>query len=181
MMNATQINSVNTGALAEVGSSSPRNIADIILAVGIAAMDANDDKIRLFYGKVEQNNRQMANYNKAMSAANNYTQSGGELNDNEPKMSYTDPQTGETKDISLKEFMDINGINYPKTGKLSKEEWNIVVTNLKSGSDTLGSTNQIDMMKLQSVMNKQNEMTQMVSNNISKLNQISMSIIGNLR
>lgn len=174
------VNSVSGANLTPVPAK--RSIADIILEVGIAAMQANEEKMEIFYGTVQQNNRQMANYNNAMAEANKYTQ--GTNNFNNATFTYTDPITGATSQKNLKSFMDENKISYPspdKNGNLSKEQWNIVVTNLKGASDTLGSNNQIDMMKLQSVINKQNEMSQMVSNNMSKLNQIAMSIIGNLR
>ncbi len=52
---------------------------------------------------------------------------------------------------------------------------------LKTTSDGIGSVNTIDMTKLQSAINKMNEMTQLVSNNLSKFNSMNMAIIGNLR
>lgn len=179
----TTVNALSTATLTSVPAK--RIIADIILEIGIAAMHANEDKMEMFYNTVQQNNRQMANYNSAMAEANKYTQSGGDFTC--APFTYTDPVSGRVSSCtSLRWFMEKNGIPFPSPGgsdgcQLTKEQWNIVVTNLKGASDTLGSTNQIDMMKLQSVINKQNEMSQMVSNNMSKLNQISMSITGNMR
>lgn len=158
-----------------VYTKTKKSISDIILEIGIAAIQANEDKMTFYYDIVQQNNRKLENYNNAMAVANKYTQSGGYLDDR-VTFTYTDPITGKTSTKTLKSFMDENRISYPEGVMLSNEKWGIIVSNLKGASDTIGSNNQIDMMKLNSVVNKQSEMTEMIVSNESKLHQIAMTI-----
>ena len=69
----------------------------------------------------------------------------------------TDPPT--TKDMSVSDFMEQMGISRPgdPDNYYDKNEWNTVLSNLKTESDTLSSTSQVDMMKLQSLLNKQQQ------------------------
>lgn len=158
-----------------VHTDTKKSIAQIILEIGIAAIQANEDKMRLYYDVVQQNNRKLENYNNAMAVASKYTASGGNL-DSSVTFTYTNPVTGETKNMELKEFMIVNKISYPTGTMLDKDQWGIIVSNLKGASDTIGNNNQIDMMKLNSVVNDQSEMTEMIVSNESKLHQIAMTI-----
>lgn len=151
------------------------SISEILLMIGIEAMDANDERIRVAYAKVQQNNKDLQQLNKAMAhlAANK---------DKDLKKSdVIDPSA--KPPLTLGDVLDKFGISYSAdaTGKIDKSQFPKIETAVKGASDALGGTNQIDMMKLQSTLNKQNEMSQMVSNNMSKLNQMSMALIGNMR
>ncbi|WP_201221937.1 hypothetical protein [Halochromatium roseum] len=142
--------------------------------IGIAAMDANDDRIRLAYAKVQQNNKDLQELNKAMAYLAAHKDK--DLN----KGDVIDPSA--KPPLTLGDVLDKFGVSYSATdGKIGKDQFAKIETAVKGASDALGGTNQIDMMKLQSTLNKQNEMSQMVSNNMSKLNQMTMSIIGNMR
>ncbi|NEX17289.1 MAG: hypothetical protein C1943_11805 [Halochromatium sp.] len=147
------------------------SISEILLMIGIAAMDANDDRIRLAYAKVQQNNKDLQELNKAMAY----------LAAHKDQALDKDADIGDGR--KLGDVLDKFGISYKADGKgmISKDQFAKIETAVKGASDALGGTNQIDMMKLQSTLNKQNEMSQMVSNNMSKLNQMAMSIIGNMR
>lgn len=146
------------------------SISEILLMIGIQAMDANDDKIRIAYAKVQQNNKDLQDLNKVLAclAANK----GRDL----------DPQTDIGGGLTLGDALKRFGITPElKDGKLDNTKFEALQKQVQNASDALGGTNQIDMMKLQSTLNKQNEMSQMVSNNMSKLNQMAMALIGNMR
>jgi hypothetical protein len=164
------------GALAGAELPQPRmSISEILLMIGIAAMDANDDRIRLAYAKVQQNNKDLQELNKAMAYLAAHKDK--DLNKND----VIDPSA--KPPLKLGDVLDKFGVAYSAgtDGKIGKDQFAKIETAVKGASDALGGTNQIDMMKLQSTLNKQNEMSQMVSNNMSKLNQMTMSIIGNMR
>lgn len=159
------------------------SISEIILMVGIESMNANDDKIVAAYQKVQGNNEKLKEYNKLLAYL-------AEHKDKDMKLDDKIGDTGKT----LKQLLDDNHIEYTKATRtekidgrdvtydyVPKEQESKLETLVKGASDALGGTNQIDMMKLQSVLNKQNEMSQMVSNNMSKMNQMSMALIGNMR
>lgn len=163
------------GAMAGAELPKPQmSISEILLMIGIEAMNANDDRIRLAYAKVQQNNKDLQELNKVMAYL----------------AAHKDQDMWENADIGdgrkLGDVLKKFGISYQtreSNGKpfISKDDFKKIETAVKGASDALGGTNQIDMMKLQSTLNKQNEMSQMVSNNMSKLNQMAMSIIGNMR
>lgn len=160
-------------------SGGSMSISDLILMVGIQSMQVNDSKVQIAYQQIQKNNRIMKNLNDAMALANTNAATGGQ-NPETIMFQYVDPDTGKPVKTTLGTFLRANGIT-PNSGNLSKEQWQEVSTKLKNISDSMGGNNQIDMMKLQSTLNKLNEMSQMVSNNMSKLNQMMMSIIGNMR
>ncbi len=94
----------------------------------------------------------------------------------------------ETMDVAMspamKKFLDDNGIPYADSdgdGKLTKAEWDTVLSNLKNFTDSLTSTSQLDMTMLQSTMNKYNQTFEQLSNFISKYFQSLNTLTGNIR
>ena len=63
----------------------------------------------------------------------------------------------------------------------NQAEWDKNIEILKAHIDTLNSSSQMDMIRLQSLMNKRNQAFEMMTNSISKLNKPKDSVIGNLR
>lgn len=160
------------GGLEGAGHLPPQmSISEILLMIGIEAMDANDERIRVAYAKVQQNNKDLQELNKAMAYLASHNEQA------------LDPKAEIGGGLKLEDVLTKFGISFTpnKEGKIDKSEFKRIESSVKGSSDALGGTNQIDMMKLQSTLNKQNEMSQMVSNNMSKINQMAMSIIGNMR
>ena len=179
MSSNTPIDTINSTTL--YGSSANASVGDIALAVGIESLNTYDDKVNQYYKMVHMENIQMQNLNNAMALAQSQTNVSNATS-SQQTFKYTDPETGATSDMKLKDFMGAQSIPYPSDpdNKFSKDEWSTVVANIKTASDSLSSTNQVDMMKLQSVLNKENQMSSMTSNIMSKENTASMSIIGNM-
>lgn len=163
------------------------NISDIILAVGLESMKTSEDKINVYYKQMQQTNWKMQNLNAAMAVANTNASTPSNKGENQEKISYIDPTTGDSREGSVLEVMHYFKDNFKKGSAingetaLSKEQWSSIANNLKAASDNLGSTSQMEMMKLQSCVNKLNELSQAISNNMNKFNQMVMAIIGNMR
>lgn len=61
------------------------------------------------------------------------------------------------------------------------KEWDININNLKTYIDTLNSDSQMDMVRMQSLMNKRNQSFELMTNSVSKLSKNKDSIISNIR
>ncbi|EXJ15653.1 hypothetical protein D779_1160 [Imhoffiella purpurea] len=67
------------------------------------------------------------------------------------------------------------------TESLDTEQWKEVEQNLKINSDSASAMAQQDHLRLSSALNEYNELTQMVSNNLNKVTQMNLNVIGNMR
>lgn len=161
----------NTGQVAAPSVTRDRNlsISEIILQLGLKSMELSEKKMNEFYDKIEANNYRLTKINEAKEALEKSGTGPDKTN-----MSFIDPKTGKEVEGTVTDFMEKYGYGKPDTIADAKGK-------LNNASDSLGSVNSMDMTKLQSAINKMNEMTQLVSNNISKFNQMNMAIIGNLR
>jgi len=65
--------------------------------------------------------------------------------------------------------------------KVPKSEWDALVVNIKGSIDSLSNTQQMDMLRLQSLSNKRNEAFDVMSNFIKKMQDSRSSILGNMR
>lgn len=65
--------------------------------------------------------------------------------------------------------------------KVPKSEWDGLVASLKGSIDSLSNTQQMDMLRLQSMSNKRNEAFDVMSNFIKKMQDSRSSILGNMR
>ncbi|MCP3880300.1 MAG: hypothetical protein GY701_18200 [Sulfitobacter sp.] len=164
-----------------VNQSDHANISDVALMVGIESMNVCDDKVNQYYAMVHAENIELENMNNAMALAQSQTNVGSATSSTQT-FTYKDPDTGETSQMGFKAYCDKEGIDYPKDpdNKFSKDEWNSALQNVKSASDSISSTNQVDMMKLQSILNKANQSSEQTSDIMSKANSADMAIIGNM-
>jgi hypothetical protein len=65
--------------------------------------------------------------------------------------------------------------------KFSKEEAQAMTENIKTGIDNLSWSSQLDMIKLQGLINKRNQGIEMLTNLMQKFQQTNNTIIGNMR
>jgi hypothetical protein len=81
------------------------------------------------------------------------------------------------------EWANRNGIDLPKggEGKLKQAQWDQVIENIKGHTDQLSNTSQMDMIKLENLLNKRNQSFDFMSNFISKMAKVDDGIIGNIR
>lgn len=79
----------------------------------------------------------------------------------------------------------ISDLKYASQGSLSKEttkgEIETAINKIKGQLDTNNSTNQLDMLRLQSLNSKRNEAFELITNFIKKMLDSRLSIISNMR
>jgi len=169
-----------SGVTAVMGDANA-SLADIALAMGIESMNVYDDKVNQYYSMVHAENVQLENMNNAMELAQSQTNVSSATSSTQT-FTYTDPDTGATSQMGFKAYCSQEGIDVPSDpdNKFDKDEWNTVLQNVKTASDSISSTNQVDMMKLQSVLNKANQAATQASDIMSKENTANMGIIGNM-
>lgn len=162
------------------------DISQIIMELGLASMKIHEKKIESYYTMMQQNNRRMENLNTLMAHAN--TNSSKSIDTNSAtELDFIDPETGTKSKMNAHDLAQRVGVSISanKTDNmnttLTPAQWKTVVENIKTKSDSLASSAQMDQTKLQQALNKLNEVTQMISNNMNKFNQMAMAIIGNMR
>lgn len=85
--------------------------------------------------------------------------------------------------LEMRNFYWENGIEWDKKGDdyyHSKEEWDLNIANLETFIDSLTSTSQLDMTRLQSIMGKYNQAFEMLSNFVKKYQSSVDSVTRNL-
>lgn len=84
----------------------------------------------------------------------------------------------------VKDFFEQMGLSVT-TGGLNNEPpnngWENNIEKLKTKNESLTSTSQLDMVKLQAAVSKYNQTNEMLSNVLSKSNQSKGTLIGNMR
>ncbi len=81
-------------------------------------------------------------------------------------------------------FCAKHGINIPKPNPSHEEEaaeWDANIEALKGFQDAQSSSSQMDMIRMQQIMNKRNQSFETMTNTVSKEAKTMDSIIGNLR
>jgi len=84
-------------------------------------------------------------------------------------------------------YTDLTGLQTNINSKLhdlttlNQGEFDVMINNLKSSIDTVNSQSQMDMVRLQGLMDKRNQSFDMLTNNISKFGKSMDSVIGNMR
>ena len=81
-------------------------------------------------------------------------------------------------------FIEANNVNVPNDDgdeRYSKDEWTAVIENMQTEIDSLTSTSQTDLIDLQALMNKYDEVIKQQTNFLSTSHGEKDSIIGNTR
>ncbi|MFO1349199.1 MAG: hypothetical protein U1F68_00370 [Gammaproteobacteria bacterium] len=97
------------------------------------------------------------------------------------KSTDTQPSTGSA---ALRQFLVDNKIPFGNGGDpltLLKPEWDAVTQGIKNLTDKLNSSSQMDMIRLQSLMNKRDQAFEMMTNVLQKTSKLNSDIISNMR
>ncbi len=84
----------------------------------------------------------------------------------------------------MKTFFMENGIDINDAdgdGNLTANEWDIIIDRMKGFQDSLNSTSQMDMIRLQQINNKRNQAYEIMTNTTNKESKTLDDIISNLR
>jgi chaperonin cofactor prefoldin len=87
---------------------------------------------------------------------------------------------GTTSSMNLEDFFKSNGIAYPPRA-LSQADVDTCISNLKASIDTVNTNSQMDMVRMQGLMDKLNQSIDFMTNWTSKNTKSMDSIIGNIR
>jgi hypothetical protein len=85
-------------------------------------------------------------------------------------------------DFNRRGFLPSSG--FPKVAhevKFSKEEAQALIENIKTSINNLSSSSQLDMIKLQGLINKRNQTIEMMTNLMQKFQKTNDAIVGNMR
>ena len=77
-----------------------------------------------------------------------------------------------------------HGVSYPNSDSdntYGKEEMQSMIENVKTAIDSKSSSSQLDMIKMQGLINKRNQTVEMLTNLVQKFAKTKDSIIGNMR
>lgn len=110
------------------------------------------------------------------------------VNDPGPFKGYLDASSGAKVDVegkvSVHGWFLANGVQIEQAGndtKGTQAEFDAAISNLKAQIDTVNSQSQMDMVRLQGLMDKRNQAFDMMTNFLSKTGKSLDSVIGNMR
>jgi hypothetical protein len=100
---------------------------------------------------------------------------------------YIKPDGGDVGKLAMADLR-VSGVNENLPGKadeqnghLNPTEWKNVIDHITSSLEALNSDNEYTMMKLQTLMQQRNQISQFASNMLNSLHENAKAIIGNLR
>src|SRR5690606_7738967 len=124
-------------------------------------------------------NDQIAKMNNLLGSLNSIAAGAASKKaDEEVKLSDTDRAklASAAKEAGITLPAELTGTNNPNKGQLDG-----FIQTLKSQIDSLSNTQQMDMLRLQSLSNKRNEAFEIMTNFIKKFHDANSSIVGNMR
>ena len=178
-----------TGAPA-VGGVSSANIQGMDIETALMMVQAQrttllDAALKSQIQEVQNRNDTVTHLNEAMSSANHILATFGA--DAKPEAVFGANLTHEKRDELLasftKEFGEagVNLTEVLKDGQLTKAEIDGLITNTNGMIDAASNSQQMDMLRLQSMSNKRNEAFDVMTNFVKKMQDSRSSIIGNMR
>jgi len=154
------------------------------MAVQIDRANVLESQIKDQIGDMQRRNLWLKNANKALEA----------LRKNRPSDPSSTAEYGsfvwdsrfeEAPGVSSREtvlyFMASQGIDISNTLRADQNNFDTAINNLKTKIDTVNSQSQMDMVRLQGLMDKRNQAFDMLTNNLSKFSKSMDSVIGNMR
>lgn len=132
-------------------------------------------------------------YNKALATTNNPSATNaektaaatlvsllpGQLSAARNNLANAQASNAATQTISLQSALTMYG--FTQTGEITQEEFDSLIQNITSRIDSLNSSQQLEMLRLQSLTNKRNEAFDVMTNVVKKMQDSRSSIVGNLR
>ena len=179
---ATGINSVGAINMQNLQSM---DIETALMMVQSERTKLLESQLQTQMQEVQNRNTQVANLNDVLSQLN--TVSAKFTDGDKADTSLSSHVKGEDHaklinalTTELKEA-GITGHGALKDGDLSKGEVTSMITEVKGMIDAAGNSQQMDMLRLQSLSNKRNEAFDVMTNFVKKMQESRSSIIGNMR
>ncbi|WP_420848727.1 hypothetical protein [Paenibacillus antarcticus] len=147
------------------------DIETALMAVQSERTRLLEDQLKSQIAAVEDRNSQISKLNNALSQLNKVQATLPADANSDTKLNLSSETIQAIQNV---------GIEVPNT-VLSKAETNTMITKLKSMIDSQSNSQQMDMLRLQSLSNKRNEAFDVMTNFVKKMQESRSSIIGNIR
>jgi hypothetical protein len=156
------------------------NIPEMILAIQVERGQILDNQIKDQMEEMQKRNEWLRDANAALGAmrAQRPTSEGGGA------ISYGTFVDSKGTTQNVHDWMRANGVQIETKGNDKvgvQAEFDQAIQNLKSSIDTVNNQSQMDMVRLQGLMDKRNQAFDMMTNTISKTSKSLDGIIGNMR
>ena len=156
------------------------NIPELILAIQVERGQILDKQIKGQMEDMQKRNEWLRDANAALAAMRN----NRPTTDSDGKPSYgtfTDAN-GRKQDVAT--WARANGIDVPTAPDhhgIKQSQFDAAIQNMKSSIDTVNNQSQMDMVRLQGLMDKRNQAFDMMTNTLSKTGKSLDSVISNMR
>jgi pimeloyl-CoA synthetase len=163
---------------AVTGSSSVAGVDRSQMNLGDLIMLIQSERAELLESQLQDQVKQMQYINAKIKEANDWLAQARSL-----KEQATDKKCSEEPQ-AMRDWADANGINMSDVNndKLhTKSEWEGPIASIKAHIDGLNSSSQMEMIRLQSLMNKRNQAFEMMTNALNKISGSMDKVIGNIR
>jgi len=160
------------------GTGQSMDLQDLIMAIESKRADLLDKQLADQANQMRKLNHEIAVANKMLAFAR--TQQSAVLRGGISR----DDSEIVTDKMTFRQWAQQNGISLKdaNTDNLhDKNEWAAIIENVKGHIDTLNSTSQMEMIRLQSLMNKRNQAYELMTNALQKLSGSVDKIIANIR
>lgn len=151
------------------------DIETALMAIQNGRASLLEDQLKSQLDDVKARNENISNLNQALSAGRTLSGSLGTKDDQKIE------KTGKNKEEwnNFEKLATAFGIDTSKV--TNKAQLDKAIENLKSKIDSESNSQQMDMLRLQSLSNKRNEAFDVMTNFIKKMQDSRSSIIGNMR
>ncbi|AWE06346.1 hypothetical protein DCE79_02635 [Lysinibacillus sp. 2017] len=168
------INSLNTSGIS-MSNLQSMDIETALMAVQGQRASLLESQLQDQISAVQAKNDQVSKLNNLLSAVRTI-QAKGELNDSDGGITLTDDELN-----LLQNRLQEIGASYSISQEMQKADLDKLIENIKSQIDGLANSQQMDMLRLQSLSNKRNEAFDVMTNFVKKMQDNRSSIIGNMR
>lgn len=188
----------------EIGAVNSINLQGMDLETALLAVQSSranllETQLKDQINEVQNRNAQIANLNNMVSALNGLVAQYGSGSDDATKigdgkgisgwdknevLSTDSDKAGTLGYLAKQAGLDLATLGILKDGSfkdVKKGELNAAIQTLKGQIDALGNSQQMDMLRLQSLSNKRNEAFDTMTNFIKKMQDSRSAIIGNMR
>ncbi|UKS28534.1 hypothetical protein LOZ80_06270 [Paenibacillus sp. HWE-109] len=160
----------NNAAVAGVGGTTAVNVSNMDLEAAMQAVQSNraallETQLKEQMDSIKKRNEDIAGLNDTLAKVI-ALQSG-----NAPY----------TLAADLKTKLQQAGAKYASKATLTADELKVTIDEIKGKIDSLNSSQQMDMLRMQSLSNKRNEAFETMTNFIKKMQESRSSNIGNMR
>jgi hypothetical protein len=156
------------------------NIPEMIMAIQIERATTLESQIKDQMGDMQKRNEWLKEANAALAAL----RTARPTSDKDPAVSYGSFTKADGTTMEVHDWMTDQGISIETRGGDKaglQSEFDAAISNLKSSIDTVNTTSQLDMVRLQGLLDKRNQAFDFLSNTLSKLGKSMDTPIGNMR